>query len=142
MSQKNVEIARAFTAAFNAHDIEALISCCDPSVEFHSTFAAVGGAVYHEHDGLRRWHRDIEETWGKGIRSEPEAFFDLGEITLVFFVLHGRGKQSGADVTLSAATVARSAPDGRIAYYKAYIHREDALKDLGVSEDALQPIAP
>jgi ketosteroid isomerase-like protein len=138
----NVEIARAFTEAFNAHDVESLISCCDPSVEFHSTFAAVGGAVYHEHDGVRRWHRDIEEAWGEGIRSEPEAFFDLGETTLVYFALHGRGKQSGADVTLSAAAVVRFSGDGRIAYYKAYIHREDALSDLGVSDDALEPIAP
>jgi hypothetical protein len=27
-------------------------------------------------------------------------------------------------------------------YGKAYVHRQDALKDLGISEDALQPIAP
>jgi hypothetical protein len=32
--------------------------------------------------------------------------------------------------------------DGLLIYWKAYVHREDALRDLGVSEDALEPIAP
>jgi hypothetical protein len=32
--------------------------------------------------------------------------------------------------------------EGHIDYLKAYIHREDALSDLGVSEDELEPIAP
>ena len=32
--------------------------------------------------------------------------------------------------------------DGLMVYGKAYVHREDALRDLGVSEDALEPIAP
>ena len=32
--------------------------------------------------------------------------------------------------------------DGLIVYFKVYAHREDALSDLGVSEEALEPIAP
>jgi hypothetical protein len=32
--------------------------------------------------------------------------------------------------------------DGLAVYFKGYVHREDALKDLGVAEDALEPIAP
>ena len=32
--------------------------------------------------------------------------------------------------------------DGLAIYFKAYVHREDALTDLGVSEDQLEPISP
>ena len=32
--------------------------------------------------------------------------------------------------------------DGLCVYWKAYFHRKDALRDLGVPEDALKPIAP
>ena len=32
--------------------------------------------------------------------------------------------------------------DGRIAYWKSYAHRKDALTDLGVTEDELEPLAP
>ena len=141
MSEESIQTARAFTEAFNRRDVEALISHCDPQIEFHSTFAAVGGAVYHGHDGMRRFIRDLDEAWGGEIRSEPEAYFDLGEHTLTFTVLHGRGRESGAEVVLPIAVVSRLR-DGLFVYYKAYIHREDALRDLGVSEDALEPIAP
>lgn len=32
--------------------------------------------------------------------------------------------------------------DGRCVYSKVYTNREDAFRDLGVTEDALEPIAP
>jgi hypothetical protein len=90
---------------------------------------------------MRAWQRDFEETWGDEIRLEPEAFFDLGDETLTFNVLHGRGLHSGAEVALPAAQLLRWR-DGRIVYHKGYAHREDALTDLGLSEDELEPIAP
>jgi ketosteroid isomerase-like protein len=136
-----VELMRRFSEAFNARDIEAMIAYCDPSIVFYSVFAAVGGAVYDGHDGLRRWHRDLEEAWGGEIRFEVEAYFDLGEYTLLFLVYHGRGQHSGAEVAMPATGVSRSRRD-LIVYIKAYVHREDALRDLGVSEDELEPTAP
>jgi hypothetical protein len=56
-------------------------------------------------------------------------------------VLHGRGRHSGAEVATPSAALGRSR-DGLIVYMKAYVHREDALRDLGVSEDELEPIEP
>jgi hypothetical protein len=32
--------------------------------------------------------------------------------------------------------------DGLMVYMKAYVHPEDALSDLGVSEDELEPMDP
>jgi ketosteroid isomerase-like protein len=83
----------------------------------------------------------LTEAFGGDVRLEPEAFFDLGECTVSFHVLHGRGRQSGADVETPAAHVCRWR-DGRIVYFKGYVQRKDALSDLGVSEDALESIAP
>ncbi|MDQ6811208.1 MAG: nuclear transport factor 2 family protein [Actinomycetota bacterium] len=141
MSQANVEALRRWIEAFNARDIEAIIAHCDPSIELHSVFAAVGGAVYRGHEGLRSWQRDFEDAWGEEIRVEPEAYFDLRERTLIFYALHGRGKHSGVEVAMPVATVFRWR-DGLIDYFKGYAHREDALSDLGVSQDELEPIAP
>jgi hypothetical protein len=47
--------------------------------------------------------KDMEEAWGKEIRSEPEAYFDLGDHTLGFAVLRGSGRQSGSEVTMPIA---------------------------------------
>jgi len=32
--------------------------------------------------------------------------------------------------------------DGLMVYGKAHVHRQDALRDLDISEDALEPIGP
>ena len=141
MSGENVELHRCAIKAFNAHDVEAFIALCDPSVEANSVFAAIGGGVYHGHDGVRRFFSDAAEAWGDAIRGEVEAFFDLGEDTLAFYVLHGRGRQSGAEVAMPLAQVVRWR-DGLVVYFKVYAHREDALSDLGVSEDSLERIEP
>jgi hypothetical protein len=84
MSERNVELHRQHMEDFNARDLAALIAHSDPNVELHSTFAAVGGAVYYGHEALRKWLRDLEEAWGKELRVEPKAYFDLGNQTLSF----------------------------------------------------------
>ncbi len=141
MSQENVELHRRASAAYNTHDVEAFIAYFDPSIELHSAFAALAGGVYRGHDGMREYFRDLGEAWGDEIGSEIEAYFDLGEVTLVFYVLHGRGKQSGAEVAMPLAQVVRWR-DGLAVYFKVYAHREDALSDLGISGDALERIEP
>jgi hypothetical protein len=69
------------------------------------------------------------------------ALRDLGEQTLVLYVLRGRGQHSDAEVAMANALVARSR-DGVIVYMKGYAHRGDALRGLRVSEDELERIAP
>lgn len=141
MSERTVELHRRFIETFNARDIEAFVAYFDPSGEFQSVFAAVGGAVYHGHDDLPRYFRDLADAWGDEIRIEPEAYFDLGEHTLLFLLFRGRGLHSGAEVAMPVALIARWRED-LIVFMKSYAHREDALSDLGVSEDTLQRIDP
>jgi hypothetical protein len=78
---------------------------------------------------------------GDEIRIEPSAVFDLGERTLMFYVLRGRGRLSGAEVTSQFTMMARWR-NNLCVYAKVYTEREAALTDLGVSEDALEPITP
>jgi ketosteroid isomerase-like protein len=137
----NVERMRSFIAAFNARDLEAFIAHFDPSAEFQSVFAAVGGAVYHGHDELPTYFRDLKDAWGDEIRIEPEAYFDLDEHTLLFLLFHGRGRQSGAEVAMPVALVARWR-GGLMVHLRSYTHRAEALSALGVSEGELVPIDP
>jgi ketosteroid isomerase-like protein len=140
MSDRNVELTRRLVAIFNAHDVEGFIASCDPSVEFRATIAAIGG-LYSGHDGVREYFRDLEDAWGGEICVDPEALFDLGECTLMFHVLRGRGRHSGVEVAMPVALVTRWR-EGLLVYLHGYGHREDALGELGVSEDELDPIAP
>jgi ketosteroid isomerase-like protein len=139
MSASNVDLHRRVMEAYSARDVEAGLALCDPQIEAQTVFTEVGGGVYQGHDGIRTFQREFDEVWGDEFRIEPQAFFDLGEHTLAFTVVHGRGRQSGAGVTIPAAQVARWR-HGLCVHFKAYAHREDALRDLGVSEDELEPI--
>jgi hypothetical protein len=141
MSQANVERHRRAIEVFNAHDAEAFIALCDPSVEVYSSFAALGGGVYHGQDGVRAYFRDLEDAWGDAIRIEPEAYFDLGESTLVFYVFRGQGRQSGLEVAMPIAQEVRWR-GGLGVYFKSHTDRDDALSDLSISEDALERIEP
>jgi ketosteroid isomerase-like protein len=140
VSQQNVELHRKIFEAFNERDMEALIALLDPEFELHSKLAAVAPAVYHGHDGARRWHRNLDDAW-EGLRAEPDAYFDLGERTLAFYVLRARGKQSGLELALPIAALVNWREDLALAW-TTYDNREDALGDLGISEDALDAIAP
>jgi hypothetical protein len=140
VSEQNVELHHQAIAAYNARDLEAIIALCDPSIELHS-YLAVGSSPYHGHDGMRKWHQDAADAWGEEIHIEPEVFFDLGEQTLLFYVIHGRGRQSGVQVEMPNAQVFRWR-ERLLVYAKVYGHSKDALKDLGIAEDELKPIAP
>lgn len=142
MSERNVGLQRRAVDAFNASDIEAFISYADPSIEFHAELpGAVGAAAHHGHDGLRQWHRDTERVWGDELWIEPDVYFDLGENTLLFGDLHGRGHSSGVEVAMPYAAVTKWR-DGLCVYYRSFARRQDALSHLGVSEDELEPIDP
>jgi ketosteroid isomerase-like protein len=140
VSNQNVELHRRIFDAFNERDIDALIACLEPQFELHSKLAAVAPAVYHGHAGARRWYQDLDDAW-EFLRAEPEAYFDLGENTLAFYVLRARGRQSGLEFALPIAALVRWR-DGLACRWMTYDNRADALRDLGVSEDALEPISP
>jgi hypothetical protein len=59
----------------------------------------------------------------------------------VLFALRGRGKSSGAEVTMELNPGDQWRND-LIVYVKVYRERAEALCDLGISEDALEPIVP
>jgi ketosteroid isomerase-like protein len=141
MEWPNVELHRRFYRALNGRDVDALVALCHPSVEVRSSFAAVGGATYQGHEGVRRWMRDTEESWGGSFRVEPDAFYEIGEHTMILGVLKARGSQSGLKVAMPAIGVARWR-DGLCVSHKGYVDKSDALAELGVSEEALEPIKP
>ena len=138
MANENLELHRRVVAAFNDGDVDGIVALCDPQIELHS---AVTMSVYHGHEGVRGWRRDLEEAFGSAIWIEPEAYFDLGEHTVTFHLLHGRGRHSGADVAEGFAHVHRWR-EGLTVWFKAYAHQDDALRDLGISKDATEPIDP
>jgi ketosteroid isomerase-like protein len=141
MSQENVERMRKIVVAFNDRDVEAMVAFTDPDVEAHSTFAAVGGAVYHGHAGVRRWHQELNEVFPGEIAVEAEAYFDLGDSVVVYLVLRGRGAQSGAQVEAPIAQI-HTFRDGRVVRWTSFIDRREAWTEAGVTAEECERIEP
>jgi hypothetical protein len=135
MSRENVLLHQRANEAFNTRNVEAFVAYCDSEMELHSAVTVPGGGVYRGHDGVRRWHRDLAEVFGGELQMEPEVFFDLGEYTVTFHVLQGRGQQSGAGVATQAAHLCRWR-GALIIYFKGYLQREEVFSDLGIPKDA------
>lgn len=138
MPEENIELHRRVVDAFNRRDVERMLTLYDPQIELHS---AVTASVYHGHAGVRRWNRDLEEAFGEAIRIEPQAYFDLGEHTITFHLLHGRGRSSGVDVAEAFAHVHRWR-NGLTVWFKAFADQVDALNTLGIAQDAVERIDP
>jgi hypothetical protein len=73
VSEQNAQLHRRANLAIQALDADALVALCDPSIEVHSIFAAVGGAVYHGHEGVRSWLPDLDAAWSEFV-IKPEAY--------------------------------------------------------------------
>jgi ketosteroid isomerase-like protein len=141
MPEADIHLYRRAVAAFNSHDVETFLEFVDPQVEYHSAVTIPGGAVYHGHSGVRKYFRDFKDAWGEDFRAEAEAFFQVGEEMMMFYVIHARGRQSGAEVSMPGAQVVRWR-DGRMVSARVYAERADALRDLGISAEDLRPIIP
>lgn len=140
-AESNVDRTRRLIAAYNARDIDGLVALCDPEVHFRSALTAVDGATYTGHDGIRAWSEDVADAWGHETRVQPESYYDLGERTLTFHLLHGEGLQSGVRVAMPVGLIIRWR-NGLAVEVTAYANRGRALSELGVTEDSLNAIAP
>lgn len=80
--------------AWNAGDLDALLSICHPEVSYHTSGAFPGlQTVYEGKDGLRRWWVDFRDPWQK-IKVIPERISDRGDGVFSILVrFEGRGRQ-------------------------------------------------
>src|SRR6478735_4012758 len=107
MSQENVEAVRRAIDAMNRLDVEALLLLVDPGVEWHMTIQALLGgeaAVYHGHEGVREYFRDMDEAFDEVQLDYPDVR-DLGERVLALGSFRVRGRGSGAEVNSKAGVL-------------------------------------
>ena len=136
MSQENVEIVRSVYDAVARRDFGAVLALYDPDVEWDFSASplggALGGTIYHGHEGLRRWWREWREAW-EDYEDTYDELIDAGEHVISVTVSRGRGRTSGADIgyrqygvwTIKAGKVTR------VAWLRT---REEALEAVGLRE--------
>jgi ketosteroid isomerase-like protein len=133
MSEENVEVVRNALAAFEAADVERLIQCTDPQVEFEPHLALVEGNYRRGYDGIREFMADAFPRPEVSVRIEHRDFRDLGDRVLASGTFYIEGGESGVDYEAPFAILA-TVREGRIVHLKDYVNRTDALEAAGLSE--------
>jgi ketosteroid isomerase-like protein len=103
VSPDNVEVVRRVMDAERRRDTATIFALYDVHIEWDAS--RVGGPeVGHPetlrgHDGVRSWLRSWYEGFGN-VSYEVEELIDAGEQVVLVVSQHGRGRASGADVSL------------------------------------------
>ena len=104
MSQANVETVRRCYRLWENRDWLAIPEIFDPEVEIDLSRNVFNPDVYHGHAGVETYVRAVEEVWDN-FRVVPMEFIDTGDRVVTGVTLHGKGKESGVDVTMQLFNV-------------------------------------
>jgi uncharacterized protein len=132
MSQENVEIVRACLEAWQRGDEATAMNALAPDIEINLVGAAVGGEVFHGHEGVREAVEGFDSAWE---RSEFEFgdLLDAGDHVVVPFTHRLRGRASGIDVVARYSAVF-TVRNGKIVRFRDFASRGAALEAAGLRE--------
>jgi ketosteroid isomerase-like protein len=133
MSQENVEIVRAVYDAGARRDAAAVLSLHDPEVEWDISRAParelMGQSIYHGHEGLRMFFREWYEAW-ETVAADLHELIDAGDDVISVETTRGRGRASGASVTLShhAVWTIREGKISRVVWFATHAEALEAVE--------------
>ena len=131
MSQENVEFVKAAYDAYNREDWDAAFKDAAPGAELDFSRAVGPWRGVFGLDEARRLVGEFHETW-ESVRLEPHEFIEAGDLVVVPWAMHGRGRD-GIEL-VGRATFVFTIRNEAIERMVMYQEREDALEDLGLSE--------
>jgi ketosteroid isomerase-like protein len=126
-----VEIVRAWFDAYNREDWDAMLKDAAPGFEVDLSRAVGPWRGVFGLDQIRRAWGEFFETWESGWL-EPHEFIEAGDLVVVPGTMHVKGRD-GIEVVSRGALV-WTIRNGTIERMVMYQEKEDALEDLGLSE--------
>jgi ketosteroid isomerase-like protein len=144
MPQANVEIVNYVIEAFNRRDVDGILQCVNPDLEwFPAISVPFGGDPLRGREGIEAYVREITDTWEE-YRVVSQDFGALGgERVLVLSRVEARGAGSHGLVDEPMGEI-YDLRDGKISRVRTYLDHDEALQAAGLasqamSEDATTP---
>jgi ketosteroid isomerase-like protein len=128
VSDPREALLRKGIAAYNRGDTEAVLAMLDPDVEVFTPPELGNAGTFHGHEGYLAWIEAWLEAWEE-FRIEPVEIEQFGDDFLVLMDAAGRGKGSGAEVSLRFWWL-YTVPADRATRVRLYPTREAALAAL------------
>ena len=122
MPESTRAIAERAYAALADRDLEGLLSCVHPDVEFTSLVAEAEGETYHGHSGVRDWWVQMTNALG-GLDFRLTGLRELGDCAVSEVRVAGAvGGTEIVQVMWQAAEVG----DGRVVWWGTFRTEEEA----------------
>ena len=83
--------------AFNARDLDLLLSLTHPHCEWFPFRAQLEGTSYQGHQGVRRFFRDMDEDWER-FTIEPVELTARDEVVMATGHVTGRSSTTGVEI--------------------------------------------
>jgi ketosteroid isomerase-like protein len=131
---ENVELLRRFYESFNQGDLDSVLELCTEHVEVYKdpeVVEVVSAVVPRGQERVAQYLRGWLDSWSE-YNARPEEFLQSGEEVAALTQLRARGKNSQFEIEGDMADVF-TVRDGRIARFRLYVRRIDALGALGIS---------
>ena len=126
-------LARRWSQAFNVRDMDALADLTSPDFEFVPYLGSlIETSVYRGHDGLRSYFEDARSAWEE-IKVRQAEVREVGDQTISFGELRGKGRASGLEVQMSLAWVG-DWRDEKLVRLVTYTNKDEALEAVGLTE--------
>jgi ketosteroid isomerase-like protein len=132
MSKQDTEVFREATGAFNRGDPDAVLRCCHPEIEWHTTGRFADRRIYRGHDGVRQLIRELDEDL-EALHSRIDDLREVKGRLISSTTLTGRGRRGGVPIELHLTSVV-TLRQGKLLQVRQFARPEEALKAAGLDE--------
>ena len=131
MSQENVDVVRAWFAAWNAADMDAFRELYDPDVIVRTAEGWPEPGPYLGREAAMRFHEQLRDTWDANTRVPISDFIDAGDRVAVRYIWRGAGHGPDLNMELTLVFTMRM---GRVVFQEFFWDHAEALEAVGLSE--------
>jgi len=127
------DLLRRFYESFNQGDLDSVLELCSDDVELYQdpdVVEMVAALTPRGQERIAQYLRGWLDSWSD-YHARPQEFLQSGEQVAAFTQLRARGKNSQFEIEVDMADVF-TVRDGRIARFRLYVERADALESLGI----------
>jgi ketosteroid isomerase-like protein len=129
----NADVMRRAIDAFNRRDTDAALELVDPEVELES--ALVEKQVYRGHEGMRKYRRNLDDTWSEWHTANDDLLELPDGRVLHLYTIVGKGKGSGVEIEAHIAML-WAFRDGRLRHGKVFLDQNEARAAAGLEAQA------
>jgi hypothetical protein len=134
-SAESVALLRRFYESFNQRDVDAVLELCSGDVEIYKdpeVVEMVAALTPRGQERVAQYLAGWLESWAD-YSARPEEFLQSGDEVAALIQIRARSKGSQFQIEEKLADVF-TVRNGRIARFRLYVQRRDALNALGIPD--------